>query len=67
MKPSLGTLAAIGALSLAVWTAFALFMPATPLSPAETVIVVGACGAVVLAGKWALERFRSRRRSAGGG
>lgn len=66
MKPSLGTLAAIVALSLAVWTGFALLMPATPLSPAETVIVVGACGAVVLAGKWAWERCRHRRRGAGG-
>jgi NADPH:quinone reductase-like Zn-dependent oxidoreductase len=60
VKASLGTLAAIAALSLAVWTAFTLLMPAEPLSPAETVVIVGGSGAVVLGVKWAWQRFRDR-------
>jgi hypothetical protein len=66
VKASLGTLLAIAALSLAAWTGFALLMPAEPLSSAETMVLVGACGAVVLGLKWAWEWFRGRGGPAGG-
>ena len=52
MKGSVGTVVAIGALSLVVWTAIYILNPSTPLTQAETVIVVGVCAAFVLGAKW---------------
>lgn len=61
MKASVGTLAAIGALSLVVWTVVYIFNPSTPLTQAETVIVVGACGALVLGLKWIVSSLSKTR------
>jgi hypothetical protein len=63
MKASIGTLAAIGALSLVVWTVVYIFNPSTPLTQAETVIVVGLCAALVLGFQWILSRLRKARGS----
>jgi hypothetical protein len=63
MKASIGTLIAIGALSLVVWTVVYIVNPSTPLTQAETVIVVGACAAVVLAFQWILSRLSKPRGS----
>jgi len=62
MKASAATVGAIVVLSLAVWVFFYFLTPATPLTPPETMVVVGACAAAVLSGKWiATRRRRSRR------
>lgn len=62
MKASAATLAAILALSLAVWVLFYALTPDTPLTPPETLVVVGASAGVVLLARW----IWSRRRKAGG-
>lgn len=61
MKGSVGTLAVIAALSLAVWTVVYIINPSTPLTQAETVIVVGACGALVLGFKWIVSTLTKMR------
>jgi hypothetical protein len=63
MKASIGTLVAIGALSLVVWTVVYIFNPSTPLTQAETVIVVGLCAALVLGFQWILARLSRGRGS----
>ena len=63
MKASIGTLVAIGALSLLVWTVVYIFNPSTPLTQAETVIVVGLCAALVLGFQWILSRLSRGRGS----
>jgi hypothetical protein len=62
LKASVGTLVAIGALSLVVWTVVYIFNPSTPLTQAETVIVVGACGALVLGLKWIVSSLSKTRK-----
>jgi hypothetical protein len=52
MKGSVGTVVVIGALSLVVWTAIYIFNPSTPLTQAETVIVVAVCAVLVFGFKW---------------
>lgn len=61
MKASIGTLVAIGALSLVVWTVVYIFNPSTPLTQGETVIVVGLCAALVLGFQWILSRLTKAR------
>jgi hypothetical protein len=61
MRASIGTLIAIGALSLAVWTVVYMLDPSTPLTQAETVIVVGVCAALVLGCQWLLSRLSRTR------
>jgi len=61
MKASIGTLVAIGALSLVVWTVVYILNPSTPLTQAETVIVVGVCAALVLGFQWTLSRLTKAR------
>ncbi len=61
MKATTGTLGAIIALSLGVWTSFFLLTPDTPLTPAETLLVVGVCAGVVFFGKWVWSRVRRPR------
>ena len=63
MKASLGTVVAIGALSLVVWTVVYIYNPSTPLTQGETVIVVGVCAALVLRVQWILSRFSGKRSS----
>jgi len=63
MKASIGTLVTIGALSLVVWTVVYIFNPSTPLTQAETVIVVGFCAALVLGVQWILSRLAKARGS----
>lgn len=63
MKASIGTLVAIGALSLVVWTAVYILNPSTPLTQAETVIVVGLCAVLVLGFQWILSRLSKARGS----
>lgn len=63
MKASIGTLVTIGALSLVVWTVVSIVNPSTPLTQAETVIVVGVCAALVLGVQWILSRLTKARRS----
>jgi hypothetical protein len=60
VKGTAGTLAAVLVLSLGVWTAFFLFVPESPLTSQETLVVVGACGAAVLGVRWVLGRLRGR-------
>ncbi len=61
MKASIGTLVAIGALSLVVWTVVYIYNPSTPLTQAETVIVVGVSAALVLGLQWILSRVTGKR------
>jgi hypothetical protein len=61
MKGSVGTVAVIGALSLAVWTAVYVFNPSTPLTQAETVIVVGVCAVLVFGFKWVVSSITKMR------
>ena len=63
MKASLGTVVAIGALSLVVWTVVYIYNPSTPLTQGETVIVVGVSAALVLGVQWILSRFGGKRSS----
>jgi protein-S-isoprenylcysteine O-methyltransferase Ste14 len=63
VKASIGALAAITLLSLAVWAFFYVLTPATPLTPPETLVVVGVCAGIVFGGK----RLWTRRRRTGGG
>jgi hypothetical protein len=63
VKASLGTVVAIGALSLVVWTVVYIYNPSTPLTQGETVIVVGVCAALVLGVQWILSRFGGKRSS----
>jgi hypothetical protein len=63
VKASLGTVVAIGALSLVVWTVVYIYNPSTPLTQGETVIVVAVCAALVLGVQWILARFGSKRSS----
>jgi hypothetical protein len=60
VKGSAGTLAAILALSLGVWTFFYV-SPGAPLNAAETAVVVGLCAGVVLASRWLWARLRGAR------
>lgn len=61
MKASIGTLVIIGALSLVVWTVVYIANPSTPLTQAETVIVVGVCAALVLGVQWMVSRLTKAR------
>jgi hypothetical protein len=61
LKATAGTLAAIVALSLAVWTAYFLFMPQAPLTSQETLVVVGVVGVAVFGVRWVRAWFRGRR------
>ena len=61
MKASLGTLGAIGALSLVLWTVVYIYNPSTPLTQGETVIVVGVSAALVLGLQWILSRVTGKR------
>jgi hypothetical protein len=61
MKASVSTLAAIAALSLAVWAGLYVLMPATPPTSSDTVVIVGVCGALVLGVKWAWAKARGSR------
>ncbi len=61
MKASIGTVVAIGALSLVVWTVVYIYNPSTPLTQAETVIVVGVSAALVLGLQWILSRVTGKR------
>ncbi len=61
MKGSVGTLAVIAALSLVVWTTVYILNPSAPLTQAETVIVVGACAALVFGVKWLVSSLGKTR------
>jgi hypothetical protein len=61
LKTTAGVLAAIVALSLAVWTAFFLFMPQSPLTSQETLVVVGVCGVAVFGVRRVLAWLRGRQ------
>jgi hypothetical protein len=61
MKGPVSTVAVIGALSLVVWTAVYIFNPSTPLTQTETVIVVGACAALVFGFKWVVSSLAKMR------
>ncbi|HWN56256.1 MAG TPA: hypothetical protein VNP91_14180 [Methylomirabilota bacterium] len=61
MKGSVGTVAVIGALSLVVWTAAYIFNPSTPLTQAETMIVVGVCAVLVFGFKWVVSSIAKIR------
>jgi hypothetical protein len=63
---SVGTLAAILALSLAVWTFFYLG-PGAPLNASETSVVVGVCAVAVLGARWVWGRLRGSRGGNGSG
>jgi hypothetical protein len=52
VKSSIGTLAAVVILSLAVWAMFYVLTPDAPLAPPETAVVVGASAVVVLGIRW---------------
>jgi hypothetical protein len=40
------------ALSVAVWTLLYLLTPGDPLTPPETLVIVGVCAALVLLARW---------------
>jgi hypothetical protein len=61
MKGSVGIVAVIGALSLVVWTAAYIFNPSTPLTQAETMIVVGVCAVLVFGFKWVVSSIAKMR------
>jgi hypothetical protein len=67
VKGPAGTIAAIGVLSLVVWALVSLLTPGAPLTQPETVVVVGACAAVVLAVRWVVARRRRPRGQDGAG
>lgn len=61
MKSSVGALAAVIVLSLAMWTFFYVYTPDTPLGPSETAVVVGTCVVVVFGTRWIWSRLRKPR------
>jgi hypothetical protein len=52
LKTSGALLVAILALSVVAWTLVYLLTPGDPLNPAETLVIVGVCGVVVLLVRW---------------
>lgn len=52
MKTSAGLLGIILALSVATWTFFYFLAAGDPLSPPETLVVVGICAGSVLVVRW---------------
>jgi len=52
VKTSAVLLGSILALSLGVWALFYFLTAGEPLTPAETLVIVGMCGASVLAVRW---------------
>jgi hypothetical protein len=50
-------------LSLAAWVFFYVLAPGTPLTPAETLVVVGLCAGVVLLAKWIWSFLRRPRQN----
>jgi hypothetical protein len=63
MKASIGTIVAIGALSLIVWTVVYIINPSTPLTQAETIVVVAVCAGLVLGVQWIVSRLSRPRGS----
>jgi hypothetical protein len=61
VKPAFATIVTIVVASLAVWVFFLVMTPGAPLTPPETLVVVGACAAIVLGVKWIWSRIRPRR------
>jgi hypothetical protein len=60
LKTSLRTALAISALSLAVWVFFYFLFPGTPLTAAETIVVLGICALLVLSAKRIWVRLHNR-------
>jgi len=52
MKTSVALLGTILASSVAAWTLLYFLTPGDPLTPAETLVVVGVCAALVLVTRW---------------
>lgn len=52
MKISGALLAAILAASVVTWALIFFLTPGDPLTPAETLVVVGICAALVLLARW---------------
>jgi hypothetical protein len=52
MKTSGALLAAILAASVTAWTLLYFLTPGDPLTPAETLVIVGVCAALVLMTRW---------------
>lgn len=65
MKASVAMLVAILVLSLALWVLFYALTPETPLTPPETLVVVGASAGVVLLARWIWSRRRKARGASG--
>lgn len=61
MKTSAGLLGIIVTLSVAMWTVFYILAAGDPLSPPETLVVVGICAAGVFVARWAFRRIRGGR------
>jgi hypothetical protein len=65
VKSSAVLVGMILALSVAVWTLLYLLTPGDPLTPPETLVIVGACAALVLVARWIWSCIlRVRRRHA---
>lgn len=60
LKTSLRTALAISVLSLAVWVFFYFLFPGTPLTAAETIVVLGICAVLVLSAKRIWVRLHNR-------
>ena len=52
MKTSAVLVGTILAVSAAVWTLLFLLTPGDPLTPPETLVIVGVCAALVLVARW---------------
>jgi len=63
MKTSVALVGSILALSVGIWTFFYFLAAGDPLSPPETLVVVGICAGSVFVVKWVLSCIWGRRGS----
>lgn len=61
MKTSLSTAVVIVVVSLAAWAFF--YVTTGPLTPPETMVVVGLCALVVISAKWLWTKLRNAKKA----
>jgi len=65
MKKSVISIFSIIALSLVIWFFFYVKTPEAPLTPSETLLVVGVCAALVFFAKWIINQIQKKTEKRG--
>ena len=66
MKKPFISLSVIIVLSLAIWFFFYVKTPDAPLTPSETLLVVGVCAVLVFFAKWIINQIQKNTEKRGG-